>query len=479
MCIKQKILKPLSLALTLLLVLGTVGCSNVEQPPATSEATKAADQASANTDAFSWDMASGSTIQVMFNQHTYADGVIEKIPEFEELTGINVEYALTPEENYFDKLTVALNSRSGDPDIFMTGAYQLWQYAPAGFVADLTPFIQDPKMTNADYDMDDFFPKIVDALRWDLVAGHKVGTGPQWALPMGFETNNLAYNAKVFEEHGIEPPSNMEELLAATKALNEFDGPGSYALAIRGARNWGTIHAGYMTTFSNYGAVDFAVEGDRLVSKVNSPEAIEMTKMWVDLIEAGGSPSWSSYTWYQAGADLGAGKAAMLFDASCNGYFQNPEGASQEAGNLAWVSPPVPEGKSEIKSNLWTWSMAMNEYSEEKVAAWLFMQYFTGPEYQLWAAINAAAVDPPRQSVFNNAEFQEVFGLSEGYAQAMADTVDGTTIQFTPQPYFFETTTEWAATLQDIVGGKYDSVEEAMNELKIKMDEIVADVEVK
>ncbi|NDL67690.1 ABC transporter substrate-binding protein [Anaerotalea alkaliphila] len=475
MIVSKKFKGIISAMLVVLIMASLVGCGKQEPAPGGGTATGGGGAATPS-EGFSWDMASGSKIQVMFNQHTYADGIIQKIPEFEALTGIKVEYALTPEENYFDKLTTALNSRSGNPDIFMTGAYQLWQYAPAGYVADLTPFIEDPNMTNPDYNMDDFFPKIVDALKWDLVPGNKVGTGPQWALPIGFETNNLAYNKKVFEERGLEPPKTMEDLLKLTKELNEFDGPGTYALAIRGARNWGTIHAGYMTTYSNYGAVDFAVEDGKLVSKVNSPEAIEMTEMWVDLIKAGGSPSWSSYTWYQAGADFGAGKAAMLFDASCNGYFQNPDGASQEAGNLAWVSPPLPEGMTQINSNLWTWSLGMNEYSKNKTAAWLFMQYFTGPEYQLWAAINASAVDPARQSVFNDPEFQAVFAKSKGYAQAMEETVDGTTIQFTPQPHFFETTTEWAATLQDIVGGKYASVEEGMNALKVKMDQIVSDV---
>ncbi|WP_069999515.1 ABC transporter substrate-binding protein [Cellulosilyticum sp. I15G10I2] len=459
------------------MTVGIVGCGKSEPASSQGGAAGGGPKVESPAKGFSWDMAKGATVEVMFNQHTYADAIIQKIPEFEQLTGIKVTYALTPEENYFDKVTTALNSRSGKPDLFMSGAYQIWEYAPAGYVADLTPFLEDPNLTEASYDFGDFFPKIVDGLKWDLVPGHKVGEGPQWALPIGFETNNLAYNKRIFDERGLKPPKTMEELLVLCEKLKEFDGPGTYPLAIRGARNWGTIHAGYMTTFSNYGAVDFAIEDGKLVSKVNSPEAIKMTQMWVDLIKAGGAPSWSSYTWYQAGADLGAGKAAMLFDASCNGYFQNPEGASQEAGNLAWVSPPLPQGKTEINSNLWTWAMAMNEYSKEKVAAWLFLQYFTGKEYSLWASINASVADPARQSVFNNPDFKTVFAKSEGYAQALEETVGGTTIQFTPQPHFFETTTEWASVLQEIVAEKY-SVEQGMNVLKEKMDKIVDDVEI-
>ena len=38
--------------------------------------------------------------------------------------------------------------------------------------------------------------------------------------------------------------------------------------------------------------------------------------------------------WYQCGADLGAGKAAILYDADILGYFNNVPGSSSQAGNL-------------------------------------------------------------------------------------------------------------------------------------------------
>lgn len=428
---------------------------------------------------FSWNMAKGSSIKILFNQHPYAEAIIKKIPEFEAATGIKVTYAITPEENYFDKVTTSLNSRSGDPDLFMSGAYQIWEYAVPGYVQELDPFISDPNLVDPKYEMADFYPGVVSSLRWDLVPGHKVGSGKLWALPLGFETNTLAYNKRVFDEKGLKPPKTMEELAVLCEKLQEFNGKGTYALAIRGSRNWGTIHAGYMTTYSNYGAKDFEIENGKLVSKVNSSEAVKMTEDWVNLIKKGGSPTWASYTWYQAGADLGAGKAAMLFDADCNGYFQNPTGASKEAGNIAWVHAPLPAGKTDVNANLWTWAMAINKASNNKKAAWLFLQYFTGKEYSQWASTKSKVVDPPRKSVFESADFVSVLAKSEGYGQAFKDSVAGTTIQFTPQPHFFETTTEWAATLQDIVAGKYPSVKAGLDQLKVKMDKIVSDISVK
>ena len=179
-------------------------------------------------------------------------------------------------------------------------------------MVDLDAFLKDPKKTASDYDYDDFFPGISGALRWDRVPGHRTGKGPQWALPIGFEDNVLMYNTDVFAKFGVQPPKTISELLELSAKLNEFDGKGTYGIALRGTRNWATIHPEYMTTYTNYGAVDLAIEDGKLVSKVNSPEAVAMTDMWVKLVKAGGSPTWSSYTWYQCGADIGAKKATIM-----------------------------------------------------------------------------------------------------------------------------------------------------------------------
>ena len=465
----------LALALTFV-ACGSQGGTNTTPTPGSNQGTGQKDPGSSS--GFDWRAHEGTTLNVMFNQHTYADAVITKLADFEAKTGITVQYSVTPEENYFDKLTTALNSRSGNPDIFMTGAHQVWESAPAGYIELLENYINDPNKTSGDYNFDDFYPSIVGTLRWDLIPGHKVGTGSQWAIPMGYEINNLAYNKKVFDELGLKPPTNTDELLQIASQLQEFNGPGSYGIALRGTRNWATIHPGYMSLFATWGAQDFAIENGKLVCKLDSPEAIAMTDYWVKLIKAGGSPQWSTYTWYQAGADLGAGKAAMLFDATCNGYFQNPEGASAEAGNLAWVDVPLPPGKTESYSNVWVWSLAMNSASKNKDAAWYFIQYFTSPEFMLWSGTDGNCVDAPRASVAESDKYKEVVGKAYGYLEALDKGLPNATIQFTPQPYFFETTTEWAATLQDLVGGKYSSTEEAMKQLTEKLNRIVADIEV-
>ncbi|WP_347835045.1 extracellular solute-binding protein [Gracilibacillus sp. JCM 18860] len=161
----------------LLLLMLLFACSNESATKDGGEDSGGAESANREPfDEFDWKRFDGEEIEVMLNQHPYADAMIERIPEFEEKTGITVNHSLTPpEENYFDKLTTSLNAQNGNPDVFMTGAYQVWEYATAEYIQELDSFIEDETRTSPEYDVDDFYEGILGAGRWDGVPGHPVG----------------------------------------------------------------------------------------------------------------------------------------------------------------------------------------------------------------------------------------------------------------------------------------------------------------
>jgi multiple sugar transport system substrate-binding protein len=430
------------------------------------------------TGAFDWKRASGAEITVYMVEHPTSSAIVAKIAEFQTLTGIRVRTQVTPEANYFDQVSNALSSRSGTPDIFMSGAYQLWDYSVAGNVEPLEGYLSNSSLTNNNYDVGDFVQSAFNALKWDGIAGNPVGRGSQLGIPVQTELYMLAYNQRAFDKVGItKPPETYEELLAACDKLQGWDGPGTYAVAVRGARDWGTIHPAYMSTFKNFGAKDYEKEGGRLVSRVNSPESVRMNEFFVDMIKRGGSPQWSSMYWYMCMAEFGAGKAAMLWDASnaeANAIFSN----TAEARNIKYAPMPVARAGDTINSNFWTWALAMNSSSKNKAAAWLFLQYFSTKEFLISASVDSDNMDPARTSVYNNPGFQTKLNRLPGWYQAWQKTVPTTTIQFTPHPAFFAATTEWAATLQDLVAGtRYRSVKEGLDALKATQDRMLRDVE--
>ena len=362
----------------------------------------------------------------------------------------------------------------------MTGPYQIWEYGSAGYMEDLQPYIDNDKKTDPNFDSDDFFQSILDSARWDGVEGHEMGSGPLLGLPMGFESNVMIYNKKILDENGLRVPKTTSELLETAKALQKHNGENSYGVALRGELGWGTIITAYQSLYKMWGATDFEAEGGKLISKVNSPEAVEMTDWYVKLIREGGSPTWASATWSSCGGELGAGTAAIMLDATNNAFSQTiPENAA-EAENLVIAPIPLPDGKTDAdtKSQLWTWSLAMNSASAHKDAAWLFLQYFSGKEYQNESSVSAKIVNTPRQSSYDQEKYQELLKNSEGFVETFDATVDYTKMYYTPETYFFEVSQTWCQTLQELVEGKYASTQEGMDKLKEKLDDIVSHIEI-
>ena len=86
------------------------------------------------------------------------------------------------------------------------------------------------------------------------------------------------------------------------------------------------------------------------------------------MLRDAGPPNWTNYYWYEVGTDLGAGKAAMIYDADILGYFNNTGTAVE--GKIAWHPGPTgPDGS--LLTNQWIWSLGMSAASPNKSAAWL------------------------------------------------------------------------------------------------------------
>lgn len=468
------------LAMVVMFTMTACGGSEKEEKDK-SDSTQGSESKTAENGEFSWDMCKGQTIQVLFNEHPYSAAITEHIKDFEELTGIKVQHSTIPETNYFDKVSVLLNSGGDNLDIFMTGPYQIWEYAGAGYMEDLDPFIQDPAKTSPDWQAEDFYQTILDSGRWDRISGHTMGEGSLWGLPMGYESDVLVYNKRILEEHGIEVPKTTSELLEAASALQGHSGENTYGVALRGELGWASLITAYQCFYSMWGGKDFAAEDGKLVSQVNSPEAVEMTDWYVKLIQQGGSPTWAKATWYDLVTDIGNGTAAMMIDSSSCCFTPCVPGASKEAENLVVTTIPRPDGAGEDDDayQLWTWSLAMNSASEKKDASWLFLQYFTSSEFHVKAFEHAQTVNAPRQSTTDSASYSAMVDAVQGYTEATEATVDATKMYYTPETEVFNVLYEWCATIQELTEGKYASTQEGMDELKETLDKIVSGIEVK
>lgn len=430
---------------------GCVGAGGTVAPGGGGGATAGGSAADEVTGAFDWKRASGTTLHILQTPHVYQQTYAPMFADFTELTGITVEADLVPEADYFTKLNTELAGGQATHDVFMLGAYYIWQYGPPGWLEDLDPWLKNTSATSPDFDYEDLFQGLRDSMKWDFKTGSPVGTGGTWAMPWGFEINNICYNKSVFDQKGITTlPDTFDELLDLAKKLTDRSA-GQYGIAFRGSRSWATIHPGFMTQYTREGGKDYTFADGALQGVMNSPAAVTFTQKWAQLAKDSGPTSWTTYEYPNCTGDLGDGKAMMCYDADSATYPKNIAGASKMAGNLAWwPAPPGPDGS--YATNIWVWCLGMNARSQNKVAAWLFMQWASGKDSMNKAVQSGAFADPVRQSVFDGT-FKNTLGDFPGYLDAFEKVIGESKILFTPQTKFLETTEDWAVAVQQIYGG--------------------------
>ena len=75
--------------------------------------------------------------------------------------------------------------------------------------------------TNPDYDFEDIYEGLRRSTSWDFQVGSPLGTGGQWAIPWGFETNVIAYNKAEFDRRGIQPAETFDDLIQLATDLTD------------------------------------------------------------------------------------------------------------------------------------------------------------------------------------------------------------------------------------------------------------------
>lgn len=150
----------------------------------------------------------------------------EIITSYEEETGVKVNFEQIPWANRDQKVLTALAANNG-PDVFYAIPDQMPQYAEAGMLTDLNPYLKDN-------DMEDFVESALVSTTWkDKVYG----------LPILQEAYTFLYNVEIIKEIGEDPsklPATWEEF---EKWAEKAKAKGYYASSFQGGGSMnGTLY---------------------------------------------------------------------------------------------------------------------------------------------------------------------------------------------------------------------------------------------
>jgi multiple sugar transport system substrate-binding protein len=321
---------------------------------------------------------SAKSINVILDNHPWANKLIPLIPEFEKQSGIKVNYELLAEQQMKQKIQLNLQSKSNTMDVFESlPAIEGRLFASSGYYENLEPFIEKDR---AAMDFDDFAPGARDAMKPD---GKTIG------LPENVESSALFYRKDLLEKYSIEVPTTMDELNAALQIIK--DKGEVIPIVLRGhpdamAGTFGPIFHAYDVNWTKPdGTANF-----------DDPKAIQGVAQYIKLAKDFGPPGVTNNTFTQSSALFSQGKAAFELESSNEvGTLTSPE-SSTVADNVGVTTVPVgPAGKP--TPTITVWGVAMSPYSEAKDEAWEFMKWATSKQTELELAKNGIA--PPRSSV--------------------------------------------------------------------------------
>ncbi len=188
------------------------------KPAATTAPAPAATTAPASS--FNWKRFSGTKIRFVNNTHDWSTGLVPKaLPEFEQLTGIKVQWDVLPENEFRQKSTLELKSSPESIDGYMSlPSWDGEAFTQSGWYEPIQKYIDNKDVTNPDYDFKDFFPSCIQIA---TVKNTLIG------VPLYPEVQVLYYHQDKFQEKGVKVPETLDDFMAAAEKL--YDKSTNYA----------------------------------------------------------------------------------------------------------------------------------------------------------------------------------------------------------------------------------------------------------
>ena len=131
-------------------------------------------------------------------------------PDFTELTGATINVITVPNSELYQKALTDMATGTNAYDAFLFAPSWIVDFAPAGYIEDLTPRIQaDPAL-----EWNDVAPFFRDFNSYD---------GKVYSIPLDGDMHMVYYRTDSLAEAGLEPPKTWDDYLNVAKTLNDKD----------------------------------------------------------------------------------------------------------------------------------------------------------------------------------------------------------------------------------------------------------------
>ncbi|WP_061933228.1 ABC transporter substrate-binding protein [Aureimonas sp. AU22] len=351
-----------------------------------------------------WKKHAGTTIEVNLTKNPRGELLRKYQAEFEALTGIKVNSEATPEQQQRQKAVIELTSGRPSFDVIHISFHaQKRQFEKAGWLADLSPFMADPALTDASLNEGDFAPAGLSYA--------KDGEGRIRALPFSVDYWIVYWNKELFEAKGLAYPQTFDAMLAAAKALTDKEA-GTSGFVARGMKNANTPV--WTSLMLGFGQQAIGEDGTILA---DNDKGVEAAKLYQALMTETAPRGVTGFNWAECQSAFLQGKVGMWFDGvGFAAPLENPE-LSRVVGKVGYgVVPAGPAGRAAPTLGD---GIAVTEASQNKEAAYLYCQWAVSKEMGA-RLFQAGAGVPFRTSIVEDAEVRKGVTMPAEWADAVA-----------------------------------------------------------
>lgn len=277
-------------------------------------------------------------------------------------------------------ITTTIDGGGQPPALAVLLATSLYDFINADYIVPMDGYIA--AMDDGDAFLADFLPAFMANSYYD---------GKVWSIPFQRSAVVMYYNADMFADAGLEPPTSWQSWAEAAQALTVIEGD---------VTNWGLHFSSgwpyWLFQPLAIGNGQNIIEDDCNVV-FNDPKVMEAVQFYIDLsavydaMPAGVQPSWGTDP-----TDLASGASAMIVHSSGSlaGIIEQADfevGVMPYPGKEEGTYASVPGG-----GNFYIFKGAPQEQQD---AAWKFVEFLAQPEYAADYSIQTGYI-ASRQSAY-------------------------------------------------------------------------------
>jgi multiple sugar transport system substrate-binding protein len=382
---------------------------------AVSSAAFAADYEKAVTDSIGSYATSGEfsgiTLNVACRRLPAMDFIFAHKDQFEKATGATIKLTNYPENDLRSKIVADASNHVGGFQVYCLDNNYIPLFASNKWVQPIESAIKPA------YKLDDIFDSLKTSYSWQ---------GALYGLPIYSEVTILYYRKDLLEAAGVQPPKTLDELESAAAKLTKP--PQVFGIALRGLRGEGMNVYTWTEWMRSYGA-NFL--DPKMHPVFDSPEAIEGTEHYSNLINKYGAPGNGTWGWDKVSSAFASGRVAMIVESTAFYPVFNDAKQSSVAGKVGYaVVPAGPKGAFPANYSIGlAIPSTVDPNSKTFQAAIAFLQWATSQEME-FARTDKDIGNEDRKSV-NQSDLLKS-KIDAGYIKAVSDGQAITKTQYRP-----------------------------------------------